>query len=159
MIRSETHKAAQYFYNEFMGCSILPNCKKLTLDFYNHTNEFINQSPSSENDKLGFNYALYTYLKVSQNNYVEIGDFADSFLPSDIRDDYRSFMEEKGFPQTAVLKDLSYLKNILRYRTIRFTTNVKISAPSQDFDHIVSIVDNDQEATTLKIQGKILCHN
>jgi hypothetical protein len=153
MTRFETRQAARYFYETFLGCIFSPSDKKLTSDFYHDTREFVQSLVLADEAKLDINSSLYTYLKVDQSTVIKVADFAQQYLEPPIRDNYQSFMAEKGLPQNAITKDVTYIKNYLRRRNLHFTSGVKITAPSQHFDELVRITDNDN--TVVSIQGTI----
>jgi hypothetical protein len=155
MTRFETRQAAQYFYETFLGCSFSPSDKKLTSDFYHDTREFIQSLPIGDEAKLDINSSLYTYLKVAQSNISTVSDFADQYLEPPIRDNYNTFMIGKGLPEHAFTKDITYIKNFLKRRNLRFTSGVKISAPSQRFDDLVRVTGRDGNKTVVHIEGTI----
>jgi hypothetical protein len=139
MTRLETQQAAQYFYETFLGCSFSPSNKKLTSDFYHKTKEYIDSLTLEEEKKIDLNTGLYTYLKVSQKSIVEVVEFAEEYVEEKNRDEYMHFMYDQGIPTHAIKKDLTYLKYKLKRRNLKFTSNVKIIAPSEQFDDLVNI--------------------
>ncbi len=155
MTRSETQQAAQYFYESFLGCSFSPSNKKLTSDFYTFTKEHINSLEINEEEKLDLNTSLYTYLKTSQNTFIEVSEFANQYFNLNERDSYLEFMYSKGIPERAILKDISYIKYKLRRRNIKFTSNVRISAPSDQFNELVQIEQTNDNRTLVSIKGII----
>lgn len=161
MTRNETQHAAFYFYRDFLGCNYSPTDKKLTSDFYYETKNFIKSSDFSEEERGELNTALFTYMKVSQEQVIHVEGFADEFLPSEERkQEYINYMESKSFPTHAVGKDLTYIKTKLKQRKITFTTNVKIIAPADEFNQLVQIrPDTDNEQTVVTIKGLVLNHD
>jgi nucleoid-associated protein YejK len=161
MTRNETQHAAYYFYRDFLGCSYSPTDKKLTSDFYYETKNFIKSSELSDEEKGELNTALFTYMKVSQEQIIHVEEFADDFLPTEeIKQEYISYMESKSFPTHAVGKDLSYIRNKLKQRKLTFTSNVKIIAPADEFNQLVQIQpDRDNEHTLVKIKGSVETHD
>lgn len=155
MTRTESRQAAKYFYETFLGCSFSPSDKKLTSDFYYHTREYIDELPVESQDKQDLHNSLYSYLKVSQFNTVEISGFANEYLPPEFRDSYRETMVEKNVPEHAISKDLEYLKYKLRRRQIFFTSKVKIIAPQEGFDDLVEIREQEDDKTIVAIKGTI----
>jgi hypothetical protein len=151
----QVNEAATYFYHSFLGCKLCANNKKLTQDFYTLTKEFIDGFIEDDEKKLDLNYALYTYLKTSQSNTVSIGDFVDQFLPNENKDSYRNYMETKEFPTNAIPKDIALLAIKLSRRKIRFTSEVSILAPSQNFKDLVKIISSEEDKTTIEVKGKI----
>lgn len=155
MTRTETRQAAQYFYESFLGCTFSPSNKKLTSDFYYNTKEFISSIEQDDETKLDLNTSLYTYLKVSQSNVIKLSEFADQYLQPEFRDNYQNFMTARGLPAHAVTKDLTYLRHKLRRRSLRFTSKVKISAPSDHFDELVNIRGRENSKTIVAIEGQV----
>jgi hypothetical protein len=153
MTRFETRQAAQYFYEAFLGCSFSPSDKKLTSDFYHYSREF-NEGLELEK-KLDTNTSLYTYLKVDQSDVINVSDFAQRYLDDKDRDKYCEFMTKKGLPDHAVKKDITYIKNYLKRRNLRFTSDVKISAPSERFNDLVQVRGTDGKKTIVAIEGSI----
>jgi hypothetical protein len=146
--------AAAYFYGGFLGCSLSSNSKKLTSDFYTYSKDYIDISSLADDKKLDLNYALYTYLKINQTNTISTADFSDQYLP-ELKDNYQQYMEGKNFPANSITKDLSYLKNKLQKRRIRFSSNVKLEAPSDNFNELVEIIGTEDGNTLIKIKGII----
>lgn len=153
--QTDTSTAALYFYGTFFGCTFSPTNKKLTKDFYYETKNFIDTMNIDDDLKIDLNHALYTYLKTSQNNTVEVTNFANDYLETEIRDDYCTYMEEKGVPSIAIVKDLELIKNKLKLRKIKFTSKVSISAPSERFKDLIEIVGYENNKTTLRIEGRV----
>ncbi len=155
MNKSETKDAALYFYETFLGCAISPTNKKLTKDFYLETRNFINSLNIDDETKVDLNYALYSYLKVSQSANIQVSEFAEQYLDGDHKDEYINFMQSKEFPTNAIPKDMTYLKNKLKRRKINFTSDVTITAPSENFKELVKIVESEEMTTVVKIRGRI----
>lgn len=159
MTKNETQHAAYYFYRDFLGCSYSPTNKKMTLDFYNLAKDFIHSTPNldqeQKSDQLN---ALTTYLKVSQEEVIHIEDFAKQYLPSpELQQEFVDHMESNNFPNRAIQKDLTYIKNKLKYRKTTFSNDVKIIGPADKFEELIQISeDKDNDETTVKIKGIVL---
>ncbi|EJE7236814.1 hypothetical protein CF069_03855 [Clostridium botulinum] len=150
-------EAAQYFYDGFLGCKFKNNNKFLTKQFYTETKDFINRlSNVSDEEKVELNYALYTYTKLDQKKLISIKDFCDSYLKSELKDDYINYMESKKFPATNIAKDLSLIESSLKNRKIKFSNNIKLTAPSDNFKNEVEINEIENGFTEIKIKGHIV---
>lgn len=158
MTANETKSAASYFYSDFLGCIFSPTDKKLTSDFYNYTNDFINKLDIDEECKLDLKTSLYTYLKISNSTTIKTADFANQYLAKEHKPLYEDYMEKKLFPKQAVNKDLTYLKNILKRRKVKFNSDVKIDAPQESFNELVIIGVFQDGYTNIKVKGSI-CRN
>ncbi len=155
LTKNETRNAAVYFYQVFLGCSIYPTAKKLTRDFYNNTKNFIISLPIDDEKKVDLHEALYSYLKVSQRNIIRTKDFAEEFLKQEHRDDYLNYMKNNNFPEQSVEKDLTFLANKLKRRKLKFSSGVRLSAPSDRFKELVNVAGFSNGKTMLEIEGKI----
>lgn len=155
MNNAETRNAALYFYESFLGCVIHASNKKLTRDFYNNTKEFISTLNVADEQKVDLSNSLYDYLKMSRETIISVNDFATRYFDPRTIDTYKQHMRSKNFPANAISKDIEYLKNKLRRRQIKFTSKVKITAPSDNFHQLVRVVTQNENETTLCVQGKI----
>lgn len=161
MTRNETQHAAYYFYRDFLGCNYSPTDKKLTSDFYTETKNFIKIADIDDDEKNELSTALFTYMKVSQEQVIHVESFADEFLPTEeIKQGYIDYMESKSFPTHAIGKDLTFIKNKLRQRKVTFSNNVKIIAPADDFSNLLTIQpDRENDQTIVIIKGHIENHD
>jgi hypothetical protein len=146
---------AIYFYQAFLGCSIQSNNKKLTKDFYHLTVDFITSQSISDEKKVDLNFALYSYLKISNRNTVSTSEFAEEYFDTEMRDNYLNYMNSKNFPCQSVAKDLTLLKNKLKRRKIKFSSDVRITGPSDNFNNLVEIMRHEDTKTIIKIEGRI----
>ena len=146
--------AAGYFYSSFMGCEYPKSAPVLTREFYNSTQTFLSERLSGE-DLVNAKSALYTYLKIDQTPIISVNDFATRYLrTNELCDDFEVYMKEKGVSLNGIPKNLDMLK--LRSRKIKFSNKVSISAPSEDFNKNVEIIETSEEATSLRIMGAIV---
>lgn len=155
MKKSETKEAASYFYDIFLGCTFKRNSKIITRDFYEGTKEFINSLEISDEEKVDLNMQLYSYIKSPINATISIEDFSSNSFNPEIRDSYNNYMVNKNIPTTLIQKDNQYLENRLKQRKIKFSNEISISGPSEQFNDLIKIIDTDEDGTTLKIHGKI----
>jgi hypothetical protein len=155
VIRYETKQAARYFYSTFLGCEIAPSDKKLTRDFFMSTKEFIDEFIVDDEFKLDLNTALHAYLKVDQASVINVADFATRYLQESLRDRYLEFMMVKGFTENSTPKDITYIKNNLRQRNLKFSSDVKIVAPSDNFKNVINIVGKEYDNTIVQIKGHL----
>lgn len=153
MSRSEPSQAARYFYYDFLGCIFSPTDQKLTNDFYHFTKEFIDGLDIASEDKLDLHTSLYTYLKISRGTSIQVAEYAQSYLQPSLRDNYQNHMSKKEFPAHAIRKDITYLKNKLRRRNIKFTSDVKLNAPTENFEELIKVKGGKNGKTIVEISG------
>lgn len=157
----ETAKAATYFYESFLGFTLLQSGAKITRQFIQITKNFINQMNVDEETKLDLRSALTTYMRTDQNPVASVKDFGDRYFsePS-TKDAFVLFAEQHHLPAQAFTKDLSESGSLLRRRKVRFGGDVLLSVPAKTFAKLVSIKkifgDNDAEWTQITIREKLL---
>jgi hypothetical protein len=139
MTSSNRDGAAKYFYDLFLGCRVPENSAFLTKSFFEHTREFIRQIDVEPEKRVDLLTSLYTYLKVDQTPTIEVNAFSTSYIPTENRDTYRNFMEQRKFPLTAVQKDISDLKGMLKQRKLVFAGNIRLTAPPEAFRDLITI--------------------
>lgn len=132
--------AAKYFYEGFLGLGFPESSARQTRQFHDLTKNFINSIERPEEEKVVLHNALITYLRADQLPTVGVASFGETYFGEvEIRDAYRNFMIEKGFPEAAVNKDLSDVGSSLKFRRLNFANKVKVSGPSETFDKLVLI--------------------
>lgn len=140
MTPKDRYAAALYFYESFLGLSYPDSSARQTKVFHDLTRHFLKGMTLPEEDKIDLHNALVTYLKTDQRPTVSVTAFADAyFSDADVRDGYRNYMRDKGFPTTAVRKDTSTVMGALRQRKIVFSRNVRIVAPPDVFEELVTM--------------------
>jgi hypothetical protein len=146
MTPKDKYGAAHYFYEGFLGLAFPESSARQTKQFHDWTKTYIHQLNVPEEDKVTLHNALVTYLKADQSPTVNVQTFADTYLgDAELRDTYRTFMAEKGFPRHAVPKDLADVSRSLKTRRITFRNQVKLIAPAEGFDNLISMetIDSD----------------
>jgi hypothetical protein len=151
---TETRSAAAYFYAHFLGMDIQKSSKKLTQDFFEHSETFIKTSSLSDDDKWALREALRVDLR-SGSAVISVNDFATSHIEDEaIRESYCDYLESRGFPKAAVAKDVAYVKSRLRKpRKWSFTTGVKLYIPADADPRLVTIKERTDTETTVVIGG------
>jgi hypothetical protein len=145
---SARDSASRYFYEAFLGCAFPEDAARVVRDFHDHTKEFIRTRPMPEEEKVGLFNALVTYLKVDVAQTIQVTEFGGRYLPPAIADDYERYMIERGVPDGVVAKDLREVESMLRLRKIKFSRNLAITGPAEDFEEMVTVtaIDGDPGA-------------
>jgi 37-kD nucleoid-associated bacterial protein len=142
----DRYGAAQYFYDGFLGLTFPTSSARQTKQFHDLTKTFIQSMKIPEEDKVALHNALVTYLKVDQSPTVEVSAFANSYFGDPAtQDSYETFMADKGFPDTAINKDLADVERALRLRRLVFRNQVRVIAPAEGFDNLIKIEAIDGE--------------
>ena len=153
---TETKSAAAYFYNAFLGMNIIGSSKYQTRKFYESTKTFINTMPIEAGERTELLEALRSELR-SNKGTMSVATFADEHLPKEHQTDYKKSMQEVGLPDTAMIKDLSYIKAKLRRpRRVDFSTGIKIQVPADiDFKEHIKVGPQVNGFTQVEIKGVV----
>ncbi|WP_212631110.1 nucleoid-associated protein [Pseudomonas sp. KB-10] len=153
---TETKSAAAYFYNAFLGMNIVKSSKFQTKKFYEETRRYINSLPIPQPERIDLLEALRSELR-SNKGTVSFVKFADEHLPKESKDDYVRQMNNAGLPDTAIVKDLAYIKAKLRRpRRLDFSNGIKIQVPADlELAENVKVGGLVDGYTDVKIKGVI----
>jgi 37-kD nucleoid-associated bacterial protein len=154
MTRTDSQQAAIYFYDGFLGCKVSDTSKVLTKTFYKTAKDFIQEKVVVEK-QVDTMTALVTYLRVDQSATISPSDFADRYLDQNTRDDFLNHLTSEHFPSASVAKDLTLIDRTLRDRKLRFSSDVKLEAPSENFNESIELIEQGDNYTLVKIKGHI----
>ncbi|MGO4387267.1 nucleoid-associated protein [Microvirga sp. 2YAF29] len=138
---SHRESAAQYFYENFLGCTFPENGPYETSRFYDLTKDFMRKANLTPEVRRDLGDALYTFIKTEQAPTFTSQEFSEKYLPVELRDPYFRFLETKQFPTRAVIRDISSMGNRLRRRKFRFGNEIEFSASSEALLNEEVIID------------------
>jgi 37-kD nucleoid-associated bacterial protein len=126
---SQSHResAAQYFYEGFLGCVLPEDGAYETSRFFDITKEFVRKSGLSGQVKRKIVDALITFVQADNAKTFTADEFAQKYLPVDMRDPFGEFAESKKFPMRAVVRDTSQMASKLKRRRFRFGSDIEFS--------------------------------
>ena len=147
---------ALYFYDTYLGLEIPANSAQQVKSFFEASKEFIRSSSVSQEKKVDLYNGLYTYLKVDQAGTIQVGEFAERFLPEELREPFRAHMRRERVPATAIDKDLTECAGALRLRKFRFSSRITLSGPPEAISDLVDVrqVEGDGGAVWTQITIK-----
>jgi hypothetical protein len=124
-----THResAAQYFYEAFLGCVLPEDGAYETARFFDLTKEFVGKTTLSGAIKRKMVDALFTFVQAETAKTFTANEFADKYLPLDLRDPFNNFVEARQFPTRAVVRDTSQMGSKLKRRRFRFGADIEFS--------------------------------
>ncbi|WP_395173946.1 nucleoid-associated protein [Roseibium alexandrii] len=161
IVASNREAAAVYFYERFLGCGFREDAAYETAKFFNLTKEFSAKNISNRDERHEVQDALYTYVKTEKSPTFTVSEFAERYVPLDIRDKYQSFMRNRHFPERAVKRDTSDLKGKLKKRTFKYGTDILFSASPEAIAEKRAVIETetandphtgeDREQTVIRI--------
>ncbi|RYC30850.1 hypothetical protein D3273_16825 [Lichenibacterium minor] len=136
---SDRDGSAIYFYGAYLGLEIPSNSARQVKSFFDASKEFIRSASVSQEKKVDLYNGLYAYLKVDQAGTIQVGEFAERFMPPELQENYRNHMRRERVPATVISKDLTECGASLRIRKLRFANRITLSGPPEAISDFVDV--------------------
>ncbi len=137
--QSDGKIAAQYFYEQFLGCGYPESSARNTKKFYDETSLFISKLEMPNEEKHELNNALVCYLKLDKSAVIDPNQFAQTYFDADTSDEYIEFLVEKELPTTSFAKETQHISSQLKFQKVSFGNSIKLTAPAEAFQDLVII--------------------
>jgi hypothetical protein len=137
--KSDGKAAAQYFYQTFLGCDYPSTSARTTKRYFELACDFINDMEISEEERTHLHNVLYADLKAGKSQKVDPMAFAGAYMSTSDIDNFRNYLEDSDFPVSPFIKDTEHITSKLKNRRVKFSKNIRISAPSEVFEEFVTI--------------------
>ncbi|HEY3597189.1 MAG TPA: nucleoid-associated protein NdpA [Paraburkholderia sp.] len=154
MTSTESRKAAYYFYGDFLGADMSATDKRLTRDFFEKTNRFLDTLNIARSRRIDLGESLRAELR-SNVNSIGAASFGEKHLNKAEQVAYLKYMDKSGFPAHEITKDTDYIASRLkRRRKMVFTSGVMLTTPAEGTD-LVTVESSVDGSTVVKIKGSI----
>lgn len=137
--KSDGKAAAQYFYQAFLGCDYPETSARTTKRYFELASNFINDMDISEENRTHLHNVLFSDLKARKSERVDPMAFADAYMSTEDVDNFRNYLEDLDFPVAPFIKNTEHINSKLKSRRVKFSKNIRISAPSEVFEEFVTI--------------------
>ena len=145
---------AAYFYKTFLGCKPLASAKIMTKKFHSSASDYIDRMNVDNETKVEKKNCLTAYMK-STSGTISTREFAENWMPQNLRDDFSAQMKNSGVSTKAIHKDNSLIKNKLRIRKWTFSSKVKLIVPEGDISSYIKIGNQVNGWTKVEIHGDL----
>ena len=154
LLNSSDSNAAMYFYGTFLKCRLADNAKKQTKNFYESTMRFISALDIPSEEKLDYKGSLMSYLRGNIAT-IEPGTFAREVFPIELQDAFVNSCTESEIT-AAFTKDNGLIKKKLKNQSVRFSSNVVLTAEPNIIRDSVRIGKTNEEGwTEVLIKGLV----
>jgi len=137
--KSDGKAAAQYFYQTFLGCDYPLSSARTTKAYFELACGFINKMNIPNEERSDLHNVLYAQLKSGKSQKIDPMAFAGAYMSTDDIDNFRNHLEDANFQVAPFIKDIEYITSKLKNRRVKFSKNIRISAPSEIFEEFVTI--------------------
>lgn len=145
---NEGSKLASYFFKDFLGFSISTNSSLLTKQFYQLFNAEIDKQFKQDAEHASmYKDGLIACLN-NQHSIINPHDVVCDIIPVDKRDSFISNVVENS--PSSFTKNTELLNRVLTHKSIFLTDKVKLFAPTDMFDNVISI-ESDPEDSNIKL--------
>ncbi|MEW2476478.1 nucleoid-associated protein [Micromonospora gifhornensis] len=124
---------AVFFLQKYLGCQHLDEPKEVTRLFYQHSQNWVNARVSDPATRTRYAMAIASEL-LSERTTVSPQAFALNHLKTSHRDDYLSYLQDKGLPRATFDKDASLIDSRLNQFSLTFESGVTLTAPRSALD-------------------------
>jgi len=143
--KSDGKAAAQYFYQSFLGCDYPESSARTTKLYFELASFFISKMKIDEEERTDLHNALYADLKTRKSDQVEPLTFAATYMSAEDVDNFRNYLEDSDFSVESFIKDTQHITSKLKNRRVKFSKDIRISAPSEIFEEFITIETVDGE--------------
>jgi len=139
---SPTHResAAQYFYETFLGCVLPEDGAYETLRFFDLTKEFVRKTDLNAPIKRKLVDALITFVQAETASTFTADEYADRYLPLNLRDPFKTFLDAKQFPTRAVVRDVSQMAQKLKRRRFQFGSGIEFTTTPEALNNETVVI-------------------
>lgn len=137
--KSDGKAAAQYFYQSFLGCDYPLSSARTTKTYFDLACSFIKKMDISEDNRIDLYNVLYADIKSGKSQKLDPIAFASAYMSTDDVDKFRNYLDDANFQVSPFIKDIEYITSKLKNRRVKFSRNIRISAPTDIFEEYVSI--------------------
>jgi hypothetical protein len=153
--RMEGGGVANFFLYTFLGCKLRENPEKVTLEFFDGAEEFINEDVPDPAKKARYQVAL---LATMQDNVMDLRPrgFANSHLDAHDRPTFLERITGKGIdPDTAFQKDTGLIHNKVKGFKLIFESGMTLLGRREDLDERVHLPSEDDASSDVRISDAI----
>jgi hypothetical protein len=142
-----------FFIEKFLGCKAFEDPKITSQKFYNYTRAFIH---TINDDILKAKYLqdLNSYVQKNSNT-MNPKEFADDYMKTNDKDNYKNFLQTKHFRFAAFLKDTHLIENKVQRFMVEFINDVSIISNSGSFENKVKLEKVEGGLTRAVVTSKI----
>lgn len=142
-----------WFMQKFLGCKPYEDPKITTHRFYNLTTTFI-QTVENPVVRAKYTQDLNSFMTKNDTSLSAQG-FANDYMETQHKDDYRKYLLEKKFGMSSFVKDISNIERRLKQITMIFENGITILGKNGTFDDKVNIQQLENGVHKAEIISKI----
>jgi hypothetical protein len=143
-----------WFINDFLGCKPFKDPKVLTQDFYNYTKAYI-ETIDDDLKKAKYHQDLNSYVG-KNTDFLNPEEFANDYLSSTgERNNYRSYLKEKGFDFARFQKDTTQVDKKIKKMTMEFANGITITSDSGNIKDKVKLEKTAEGQTKATITSRL----
>jgi hypothetical protein len=142
ILPTKRESAAQYFYEAFLGCVLPEDGAYETSRFFDLTKEFVRKTDLSAAVKRKLVDALITFVQSETSPTFTANEYAERYLPLNLRDPFGKFIDAKQFPARAVVRDVSQMGQKLKRRRFQFGVGIEFTASLEALNNQTVVIDS-----------------
>lgn len=146
---------ADYFLTNFLGCKLKNDPSLQTKKFFETTQEFINNSEMSAEEKNATVIHLVSNL-TNNSGTINPQQFAENCLGVQYADNFLAVLNENGVGHNSFVKNTTLISNKLSQSEYIFLSGIKVSAPKEEIENHLSLSSLEGGRTKMEIIDSLM---
>lgn len=144
---------ASFFLRDFLGCRLRESSDVMTKEFFESTEDFINERVSDPVNRASYQSALIAEMN-SNRTQIRPHSFAQSYFKDADRAKYVSYLRDNGVRGT-VVKDTTLVRSQISRIQVDLESGISVIASSEAFDSHIEMESLDDDQMRMKIEDKL----
>ncbi|HVG33108.1 MAG TPA: nucleoid-associated protein [Pyrinomonadaceae bacterium] len=147
------NEVASFFLSRFLGCKLRKEPEIATKHFYEAAEAFINEKVEDPVSRSQY-YGHVVSEMLSQSPTLSTEQFAETYLPVDLRKSFVNHLEAKEVPANFP-KNNELINKKLKKTLYEFRSGIRVIAPSDLADDRIKLTNLENGETKLEIQDRL----
>ena len=144
---------ASFFLEDFLGCQLRESSDVMTKEFFEATEDFINERVSDPVNRASYQSALIAEMN-SNRTQIRPQSFAGSHFKDSDRTRYIAYLGDQGVRGT-VPKDTTLVRSQISRIQVDLESGISVIASSEAFDSHVELESLDDDQVRMKIEDRL----
>jgi hypothetical protein len=147
------NEVASFFLSRFLGCKLRKEPEIATKHFYEATESFINEQVEDPVQRTQY-YGHVVSEMMSQSPTISTEQFAETYLPVDLRQSFVNYLEAKEVPANFP-KNNELIDGRLKKTMYEFQSGIRVIAPNDLADERLKLTQLEDGETKLEIKDRL----
>ncbi|HEV7645751.1 MAG TPA: nucleoid-associated protein [Pyrinomonadaceae bacterium] len=148
-----SNEVASFFLSKFLGCKLKQASDVSTKHFYEAAEIFINERVEDPIERTQFHGHVVSEM-MSQSPTVSTEQFAETYFPVEMRNDFVTALESKDVPENFP-KDTTLIVKKLKKTLYKFQSGIQVIAPNEVNEEFLEVSKLENGKTKIEITDQL----